>query len=182
MGEIKSTVELAMERTQRLRISDEEKMEIKQKERMQKASGLFNRYVEGHLTVNEILKEIKRLDPETAKTVKESFFSQLVDALSLNGGAERLIEGIEALKQQASDFEKIRQKLFHLLSRHQKEKEKLEREATIQAMETLRMEGIYGSAVEPNMEGSENLKNKFEDLAAGSGAVLEGIKQQLRAL
>ena len=71
MGEIKSTLELAMERTKRFAISNEEKAEIKRKEIMQKATSLFNRYLEGHLPLNEILKEIERMEEKTAKAVKE---------------------------------------------------------------------------------------------------------------
>jgi hypothetical protein len=182
MEEIKSTLELAMERTQRLSISDEEKIGIKQKEKMRKAGGLFNRYVEGHLTVNEILKELERMEEKTAKTIKETLFSQLVDALSLSGEDERLLKGVESLKPQRPGFEKIRQKLFHLLSQYQREKEKVEEEAKIQAIEAFRTEGIYGSAVEPNMEGGKFLKNKLEDLAARSGARLKEIKEQLKTL
>jgi hypothetical protein len=44
MGEIKSTLDLAMERTKKISISQEEKEEIKRKEILQKVTGLSNRY------------------------------------------------------------------------------------------------------------------------------------------
>ena len=56
MGEIKSTLELAMERTKRFSVSAKEKDEIKQKEALRKATGLFHRYREGHLSLNDVLK------------------------------------------------------------------------------------------------------------------------------
>ena len=82
MGEIKSTLELAMERTKKFAISEKEKEEIKQKESLQKVTRLFHRYREGHLSLNEILKEIKKMEKKTATMVKELLLSQWIDALS----------------------------------------------------------------------------------------------------
>ena len=89
MGEIKSTLELAMERTKKIAISEKEKEEIKQKEVLQKATSLFHRYREGHLPLNDILKEIERMEKKTAIMVKEILLSQWIDALSLNDDDER---------------------------------------------------------------------------------------------
>jgi len=61
MGEIKSTLELAMEKTKKFAISEKEKEEMKQKEVLQKATGLFHRYRNGLLPLNEILKQIERM-------------------------------------------------------------------------------------------------------------------------
>jgi len=180
MGEIKSTLELAMERTKRFSISNEEKAEIKRKEIMQKVTGLFNRYLEGHLPLNEILKEIGRMEEKTAKTVKESLLSQWIDALSLNGECERLIEGIESLKQQSID--EVKQKFYRLLSQYQKEKEKFEEEVRIQLTEALRRDGIYGGAVEPKLEGGELWKKEKGELDHSYRTNLEEIKEQLRVL
>ena len=180
VGEIKSTLELAMERTKRLAISNEEKTEIKRKEIMQKATSLLNRYKEGHLPVNEILKEIERMEEKKAIAVKESLLSQWIDALSLNGEGEKLLKGIESLKHQG--IEDVKQKLLHLLSQYQREKEKVKQEVRTHATEALRREGIYGSAVEPNIEEGEPLKSKLEELGDGYGVRLKEIKEKLRAL
>jgi len=49
MGEIKSSLELAMERTKKIAISEKEREEIKRREIDQKVNALSNRYREGHL-------------------------------------------------------------------------------------------------------------------------------------
>ncbi|OGP67124.1 MAG: hypothetical protein A2169_01255 [Deltaproteobacteria bacterium RBG_13_47_9] len=180
MGEIKSTLELAMERTKRFSISNEEKAEIKRKEILRKVASLFNRYLEGHLPLNEILREIERMEEMTAKVVKESLLSQWIDALSLNGEYERLIKGIESLKQQGID--KVKEEFYRLLSQYQKEKKKLEEELNIQFTEALRRDGIYGSAVEPKLEGGELWKKEKEKLDHSYRTKLEEIQEQLRAL
>jgi hypothetical protein len=180
MGEIKSTLELAMERTKRFAISNEEKAEIKRKEIMQKATSLFNRYLEGYLPLNEILKEIERMEEKTAKAVKESLLSQWIDALSLNGKCERIIKGIESLKQQSIDESK--QEFYRLLSQYQKEKEKFEEEVRIKVTAALRKESIYGDAVEPKLEGGELWKKEKGELDHSYRMKLEEIKEQLRVL
>ncbi|MGZ3613902.1 MAG: hypothetical protein ACXU9X_08400, partial [Thermodesulfobacteriota bacterium] len=103
MGEIKSSVELAMERTKKFALSDQEKEELKRKEVLQKARSLFHRYRDGHLSLNEVLKRIEKMEGKTATTVRQSLLSQWIDALSLDDGHERTFKGMESLKRQSLD-------------------------------------------------------------------------------
>src|SRR4030042_2529360 len=178
MGEIKSTLELAMERTKKFAISEEEKEEIKQKEILQKATSLFHRYREGHLPLNEILKEIEKMEKKTATTVKELLLSQWIDALSLNDEDERILKGIESLKQKTVD--EVKKSFNHLLSQYQGEHQKVKEEARVQCAEALKKEGIYGSAVDPQIDGSEFWKKENEKLDRSYKMKLEEIKKQLR--
>jgi hypothetical protein len=180
MAEIKSTLELAMERTKKIAISREERGEIKRKEILQKVNGLFHRYMEGHLPLNEILREIDRMDEKTRTLAKEILLSQWIDALSLNEEDERLLRGIEALKDR--EMEEVRAELHYLLSQYRKEREKIKQGIKVQLEEALRREGIYGSAVEPDIEGSQLWKKELEKLDHLQRAKLKEIKEQLRAL
>ena len=179
MGEIKSTLELAMERTKKFAISAQEKEEMRQKEVLQKATSLFHRYRDGHLSVNEVLKQIERMEEKTATTVKESLLSQWIDALSLEDD-KRILKGIESLKQRS--IHEAEEKFHHLLSQYQAEKEKVKEKAGAQFTEALRREGIYGSAVEAKPEGSELWKKEDEELDRSYRTKLEKIKEQLKAL
>ncbi|MGZ3606061.1 MAG: hypothetical protein ACXU9P_14045 [Thermodesulfobacteriota bacterium] len=180
MGEIKSTLELAMERTKKFALSDKDKEEIKQKEVLQKAGSLFHRYGDGHLSLNEVLKQIEKMDEKTATAVKQSLLSQWIDALSLNDGHERTFKGMESLKRQSLD--EVRKKFQHLLSQYQAEKEKVKEKMRIQLAEALKEKGIYGSAVEPNFEKSDLWKKENEKLDHSYREKLEEIKEELRAL
>lgn len=180
MGEIKSTLELAMERTKKFAISEKEKEEIKQKEVLQKATSLFHRYREGHLSLNEILKEIERMEKKTATMVKELLLSQWIDALSLDDDNERILNGIESFKQR--NIDEVKQKFRHLLSQYQGEKEKGKEKVRGQFIEALRKNGISGSAVEPKFEGGELWKKEKEKLDQSYRLKLEEIKEQLRGL
>jgi hypothetical protein len=180
MGEIKSTLELAMERTKKFALSDKEKEEIKQKELLQKASSLFHRYRDGHLSLNEVLKQIERMEGKTATAVKQSLLSQWIDALSLNDDDEKTLKGIQSLKQQGID--EIKEKFHHLLSQYQSEKEKVQEKIRDQLAEALKRDGIYGSAVEPNLEKSDLWKKESEKLDLSYKAKLEEIKKGLKSL
>jgi hypothetical protein len=179
MAEIKSTLELAMERTKKFTISEKEKEEIKQKEVLQKATGLFHRYREGHLPLNEILREIERMDEKAGPMVKEILLSQWIDALSLDEEEERLLRGIEALK--GKEIDEVKEKFHHLSSQYQKEKEKIKEEMRVQLTEALRKDNIYGSAVEPRLEGTQLLINQLERLDQVYDVKLEEIKEKLKA-
>jgi hypothetical protein len=169
-----------MEKTKQIAISKEERDEIRRKEIMQKINGLFHRYMEGHLHLNEILKEIDRVDQKTRTMAKEILLSQWIDALSLNEEGEKFLKRIEALK--GREVEEARTKLNHLLSQYRESREKINQELRAQSEEALRREGIYGSAVEPNIAGSQPLGKALGNLDQLYGVKLKAIKEQLRAL
>jgi hypothetical protein len=180
MAEIKSTLELAMERTKKIRISEREREEIKQKEIEQKVNALSHRYMEGHLLLNEILREMEKMDEKTQTLVKEALVSQWIDAVSLKDEDERLLRGIESLKDRSA--EALKEKHHQLLSQYRKEKEKLKEKVRVQLSEALKREGIYGSAVEVNIEASPLWKKEGENLDHLHSSKLEEIREQLRNL
>jgi hypothetical protein len=180
VGEIKSTLELALERTKKISISEEEREKIKQKETLQKVNGFFHRYKEGRLPLNEILRDIERMDEKARALSEEILLSQWIDALSLNEEDERLLRGIEALKGREIDDE--RAKLHHLLSQYQREKDRVKEEVTVRSTEALKRDGISGSAVEPKLEGNELWKDENEKLEYSYRMKLENIKEQMKAL
>jgi hypothetical protein len=180
MGEIKSTLELAMERTKRFAVSEKEKEEIKQKEVLQKATGLFHRYREGRLSLNDVLKEVERMERKTATTVKEYLLTQWIDTLSLEEDNDRILKGVESLKEKS--IAEVKQRFDYLLSQYQKEKERVKEKTGVQLVETLKKDGIWGSAVEPKLEGSEIWKKENENLSCSYRIKLDEIKEQLRRL
>lgn len=180
MAEIKSTLELALERTQRISITDEEKEEIKRKEILKKGSGLSRRYAEGLLPLNEVMKEIDRMDAKTAASVKAHLVSEWIDALSLNTDSERLLRGIEALKER--EFPELKEKLHHLSLRCRNEKEGAREAIKGELLEELKKERIWGNAVVPPVEGSEKWKESSESIHRAFGGKLEELKEVLRNL
>lgn len=180
MAEIKSTLELALERTKKIAISEKEKEEIRQKKLMEKAQGLFHRYREGLAPLSELQKEIARMEEKTSAAVKDFLLSQWIDAISLKNEDERLIKGIQWLKN--GRLEEIVQRFRQLSSQYREEIEKIKQENRTQLVEALKREGIAGSAIEPNVEGDLLWKEAVEKLDHLYGEKLEQIRKQLRNL
>jgi len=169
-----------MERTKKIAISEKEKEEIKRKEIVQKVDGLSHRYREGYLALNEILREIERMDEKTRTMAKDILLSQWIDALSFKKEDDRLLKGIEAMK--GLPIDEVKEKFRHLLSQYQKEGEEIKDELRGQIAEALKKEGIWGSAVEPSVEGGELWKKENEKLDHSCRVELEKIKIQLKTL
>jgi hypothetical protein len=180
MAEIKSTLELALERTKKMAISEKEKEEIRQKKLLEKAKGLFHRYRQGHASLNELQKEIERMDEKTSAAVKEFLLSQWLDALSFKDENERLLKGIEWLKN--GRIEEVRERFRQLFSQYREEMQKTKHEVRTQLEEALKREGIEGSAVEPNVNGNLLWKEALEKLDHLYGVKLEEIRKRLRNL
>jgi DNA polymerase/3'-5' exonuclease PolX len=180
MGEIKSTLELVMERTRGVAITEEEKREMKKKEILVKAAGLSNRYRESQISLNEVLKEIEKMEEKRGTELKEILLSHWIAALSMSDEDERLLEGVEALRHRS--LENVKQKFCHLLSEYKREKEMGRQEAQAQMAEILRGEGIAGSALEPNAERCNLWEENLKRLALLYGKELEKIKAELRTL
>lgn len=178
MAEIKSTLELALERTKKIAISEKERQEIKQKEILEKVSALSHRYREGTSPLHEILKEIKKMDEKIRPLVVETLLNQWMEALSLNDEGERLIKGIESLNQR--NLDEMKQRFDALLSPYREETEEMKKRVRIQLIEILRNDHISGSAVEPKLEGSEFYKKESEKLNQTYRVKLEEFKERLK--
>jgi hypothetical protein len=180
MGEIKSALELAMEKSKKYVISEEERERIREKEILQKATGLFHRYKEGHLSLSEMMREIERTDKKTRERVKEVLLLQSVDTLSLGEDPERLFGALESLKGRS--LIDVKEEFQNLRSTYQNEIEEARQKLSLQLLEALRDEGIDGDAVEPNMEGSEDWKGQVEEVNRSHREKVKEIKDALKRL
>ena len=179
MGEIKSTLELALERTRKLAVTQEEKEEIKRQELLKKATGLSRRYVEGHAPLHEILREIDRMtDPEKGK-VRQILLSQWMEALSLENDDERLFDGIESLRE--TKVSEVRKKFQLLVSEYQAERKEIEQDIERRATEELKTEGISGTAVVPRLEDHPAWRERTQAMNALFGKRVEDIREALRS-
>ena len=70
MGEIKSTIELMMERTKNLTMTGEEKAQLRQKELTEKAKGWLVRYLDGILSLENLKAEMMR-ESEDSRELKK---------------------------------------------------------------------------------------------------------------
>lgn len=163
MSEIKSAIELAMERTKGLVMDDKEKQEAAAKELGSRIGGLLRRYLEEMVDRDGFRKEYEKL--EGNKTKKNELLvdaalsefdlsddnEKVFDILSLVGG-----DVDDRLKKEIDDL----QSEFHY--RMATEVEGVRKNITVR----LQKMGVSGSAVEPNVTEWDEWKAAVEQTKA----------------
>ncbi len=179
MAEIKSTLELALERSKKFSLSEKDKEEIKQKEIQEKILRLFYRYQKGDLHLHEIQKELDRMGEEMRRAVQEGLLLCWIDELSLEGENENILKGIEWLQDRTLD--EVRVELRTLGIQYQSEVEQIKQEVRAQLLEALREEGFGGDALEPHLEASDVWQKALAPLKRNYFIRLRGLKDRLKS-
>lgn len=155
MGEIKSSIELAMERTARIKLSQEEREKLRADEVHSKAKGLVNRFLEVDLHLREIEKELSKYDPDHRKELERLMFRLLSEALQLDRDNSLILEGLEKLKPESH---KTTAQIRDLVSAYHKRREQELGKVTEGHRLRLKQMGISGSAVVPKVPESPEWK------------------------
>ncbi len=157
MAEIKSTIDLIMERTKNLTISEEEKQALKEKEFAAKARGLLVRYLDGSIDADSVNEEIGSEIKETAYG-KRVIRQALLDSLDPDADYGKILQLMKKiLGIDPAPAEKI-------LASFPKAVSSLEEEKYDRIMEKLHKEGISGSAVTPNFAGDETWHKEVKEI------------------
>ena len=153
MGEIRSTLDIIMEKTKGLTMSAEEKEAFHKKETEGKVRGILQKYVDGVFTLDRVKIELDGLGPSkqvmAINLVKESCLGRIEPGRDNS----RLLKPLRDLA--GLDTEPIQRLLAKCdgelaLKREQRAKELLKR---------LKKSGISGSAVIPHIDADEEWKN-----------------------
>jgi hypothetical protein len=165
MGEIKSTLDLVMEKTRNLSLSDEEKRAQKQKKTEGRIKGLLQKYRDGLLTKNQLKIDYESLKKDCGLTGDAAMINEILSRLEPNGDNQLLLNLLEeccrvnsaAIKTTINDF--------------RKEYHKSAGERMTRLTENLaRNYAVSGSAVVPNLKADgewgrieEELHRRFEE-------------------
>ncbi len=151
MAEIKSAIELAMEKTKGLHLSREEKEKLKEEELHSKAHSLVNRFLEIDFHLKEVEKELAKHDPDQRTQMENLMVQYLAEALQLDRDNEPIFQGIETLREgRTAAIGKIRSLIQAYRERKEKEFLKVQRDL----LEGLEGAGISGTAVQPKVQGT----------------------------
>ena len=152
MGEIRSTLDIIMEKTKGLTLSDEERAALKQKEAEDKARGLLQKRLDRLVSTDQLTAELAAMDVQEAGTVRRLLQHGVCERLDLESDEGIFLEILEgALSVPA---EPVR----HLLQRFRAVLEEKRREREEALLEDLRKRGISGSAVVANVRADEEWK------------------------
>lgn len=161
MGEIKSTLDLVMEKTRHMTMSREERDAQKFEEIHKQLNGLIQKYTDGLLRKEQFLKEFERLDLIETRSNERMLRKEILERIELEsetGSLLRLLDfgcGVDI------------KNLDTILSEFTTQRDAVRDDRGSELQEVLRKEiGVSGSAVVPNMETDAYLEEKlggFED-------------------
>lgn len=143
MTEIKSTIDLIMERTKNLTMTAAEKKELRHRELTEKATGWVVRYLDGVLGLEALQEEMKQEDEEveTLKMILETAVLEMLDPEQDQERMFRLLTEVLHVEEPS---------LAGALADYRKRKENLLGKEAARFLAELEESGIGGSALNVN--------------------------------
>jgi len=145
MSEIKSTLDLIMERTKDLTLSADEKKDIKRKELEERVKGWVQRCLDGTLLHSAFEKEIAGEIEKDPNLIKDILREDITGRLDPDANNDRLLELLEKYVVIKRDV--VTEKLDNFRSKASAEQRRLEEPLKARMAD----EGITGSAIIPNI-------------------------------
>ncbi len=174
MGEIKSTLDLVMEKTRNLKLSDEEKKEQTQKDNENRIKGMLQKFEDGLLTKKQLVLDYRAFREDAGLSDDKSLFNEIMNRLDPDQDNQFLLEileegcGVDALSIRA------------IIDDHRHHYNKAARKRSEQLKEALvRQHGISGSAVLPNLEADEDWQSRVQEMRSGLEDSLSQAKSKL---
>ncbi len=164
MSEIKSTLDLVMEKTKHLSLSRNEKQEQSRRELTQKAKGLVSKVMDGKITTDHLRTEVQRLHDTHPENNDRIFIQVICNALELEQDNTSLISLLNDL------FDLNTQNLTSLFADHQEAVQNISQKRSVQTKQNLlQHHSISGSSVTPNLkkdpvaiEEMRKIKDRFD--------------------
>lgn len=179
MAEIKSSIELAMEKTKGLSFTEEERRKLEEQKEQRLAQAVVLQYMRGEMSLEELEKKRVQAIPSARRALDKA----LVEGLSLGMDAFPLI--MEAMERfLGKGHRRALQRLKDLSIEWGQLLQKRKRKLRAQLREELALRGVEGSAVEPHVEGSplwekalRELQDQFQDrLVEAQGLVGKAVE------
>lgn len=173
MAEIKSTLDIIMEKAKKFSVTEEEKKGFKRHELEGKIKGLVQKALDGVLDSERFQTEVVALQEKENDLVDQVLKEELLARLEVEANSEALLKILKNTARQASkaveevlaDFEK------------QAEKEKESRRKSL--LDSFKKKGISGSAVLPNLDADPEWVRARSELRRG---LQVAIREQLKSL
>ena len=174
MGEIKSTLDLVLEKTKNLTLSSEEKEEQKQKEIENRIKGMMQKYQDGILPKNQLITDYEILKKDYNILRNNTLILQIIKRIEPDQDNQPLLEVLQecctvdtaAIETIIENFRKT------YLTAWQSRMEGLKEDLAQQNK-------ITGSAVLPNLDADKQWRQKTREMRAGYEDQLNRVKDNL---
>jgi len=181
---IKSAREIAMERLANMpALTPEELAEQREKEYGPRGIAIARKYLDGTLRSSELKRELKHYRGKDGEAVRKAFVSTLCKSIGLRDEAKsvKAIDGIAAVAGKA-DLAGMKQEIETISGEFRRQEEQRRAVYEDLEMENLNDLGISGTAVRPNVAGSEDWQQELAGIEAGYGERIGIIREKLSEL
>ena len=174
MGEIKSTLDLVMEKTRNLTLSDEEKKVQKQKETENRIKGLLQKLQDGLLTKRQLNQEYEILKKNAGLSDDKLLVNEILTRLDPDQDTQILLEVLEiCCELDTAIFRDI-------LDDYQKAYHQAAGDRAAQLKEILTQKhSIGGTAVIPNLDADDDWQQQSQEMQRAMEARLKQAGDQL---
>lgn len=178
MGEIKSSIEMAMEKTRNLIFSPAEKEKLHQEEILNRARGIVTRYQEGNLSLRNLEDELKNSPEEEKDFFSQQVVKEMVRNIQIAQDNQRILEAIPIVSKGKAD-PGILGKISSLANEHQKVLKEGIHSIESLLRERLASLGIQGDAVVPNIEESPEWQELNRETRNTYASELNRLKEMI---
>jgi hypothetical protein len=174
MAEIKSTLDLVMEKTRNLSLSSEERKEQKDKEISNRIRGLLQKFIDQTLSIENFKSEYQKLQKDHDLSGNVGLINMICDRIELEKNNQALFDLLSEFK--GSDFERLKSILQEFQTASD---EAARRRRKILKEQLAKTHFISGSAVVPNLEKDDDWRKEAGKIRAKHAAILDKEKARL---
>jgi hypothetical protein len=164
MGEIKSTLDIIMEKTKGLTLTEEEKNALREKEVEGKVKGLLLKFIDGRMDLENLKIGITAIEEKNPGVAREAVIKDCLSRIDPESDNSLVFEILEHVaRADTASFQKPLSKFHRDLDQEKRIREQRLGEKIVE-------KGISGSAVLPNIRADEewihyvqNAKEKFQE-------------------
>jgi len=168
MAEIRSTLDIIMEKAKDLTVTEEDKKEFAEKEVQGRAQGLFQKYLDGILSTEQLKREMASFDMDLKPVAEKELLTACLSAMTVEGDNQPVFEMLDQFLH--CDIKPI----LDLIDEFQEQQNKEGSKRSADRIQTFRKWGVSGSSIIPNLAADSawrdfisNMQERFQERLKG---------------
>ena len=177
MADVKSTLDLVMERTKHLVQSEEEKKKEKLELLFKKAKGHVLGLIEKRIEPDQLTGILEEQPEAEREEMRAALVKAVGESLTVDSDYQSLLLGLAVL---VGDRKMpLIQEMLEMIQKYNKERAELESSQGQAILQELKEIGISGPALRPKPETDDVYRRKIARLMATTEARLDNLRQEL---
>ena len=178
MAEIKSTIDLVMERTKNMGLSGEEKAQAREEEARKRAKGIALAVEEKRLAPGDVIKTMDDSDVADKDALKRYTTLELINRLNLDADNQPLLNTLPELV--GDRLQSLIPMAQDVITQFQANREQMNQETSGSILDQLAAMGITGSALVPLTESDSDFTSDLNRTIALAHDQLAQIQEHMR--